>query len=99
MFILLLRSTAYAITFQSKSLTSYLAKFKARVEVIKGAGGKPGHHDGAVKLVCATRKVLLLKHSTQREMTQQSKSRDPIRSSTEIPGCSNFRQAWQCKKH
>ena len=39
---------------QSKhmSLTSYLAEFKARVEVIKGAGGKPGLHDTAIKLVC-----------------------------------------------
>ena len=39
---------------QSKhmSLTSYLAKFKARVEVIKGAGGKPGLHEAAIKLVC-----------------------------------------------
>ena len=34
------------------SLTSYLAEFKARVEVIKGAGGKPGLHDAAIKLVC-----------------------------------------------
>ena len=34
------------------SLTSYLAEFKARVEVIKGAGGKPGLHDAAKKLFC-----------------------------------------------
>ena len=34
------------------SLTSYLAEFKARVEVIKGADGKPGLHDAAIKLVC-----------------------------------------------
>ena len=34
------------------SLTSYLAEFKARVEVIKGAGGKPGLHDAAIKLFC-----------------------------------------------
>ena len=33
-------------------LTSYLAKFKARVETIKGAGGKPGLHDAAIKLIC-----------------------------------------------
>ena len=33
-------------------LTSYLAKCKARVEVIKGAGGKTGHHNAAIKLVC-----------------------------------------------
>ena len=33
-------------------LTSILAEFKAKVEVIKGAGDKPGHHDTAVKLVC-----------------------------------------------
>jgi len=32
-------------------LTSYLAKFKARVKVVKGAGGKPGLHDAAIKLV------------------------------------------------
>ncbi len=39
---------------QSKhmSLTTYLAEFKARVEVIKGAGGKPGLHNAAIKLVC-----------------------------------------------
>ena len=34
------------------SITSYLAEFKARVDVIKGAGGKPGHHNAAIKLVC-----------------------------------------------
>jgi len=33
------------------SLASYLAEFKARVEVIKGAGGKPGLHGAAIKLV------------------------------------------------
>jgi len=33
-------------------LTSYLAQFKARVEVIKGAGVKPCLHDAAIKLVC-----------------------------------------------
>ena len=33
-------------------LTSYLAKFKTRVEAIKGAGGKLGLHDAAIKLVC-----------------------------------------------
>ena len=32
-------------------LTSYLARFKARIEVIKGAGGKPCHHNAAVRLV------------------------------------------------
>jgi len=34
------------------SITYYLAEFKARVDVIKGAGGKPGHHNAAIKLVC-----------------------------------------------
>ena len=34
------------------SVTSYLAEFKARVEVIKGTGGKPGLHNAAIKLVC-----------------------------------------------
>ena len=34
------------------SLTSYLAEFKARVEVIKGPGGKPGLYDATIKLVC-----------------------------------------------
>ena len=39
---------------QSKhmSVTSYLAEFRARVEVIKGTGGKPGLHNAAIKLVC-----------------------------------------------
>ena len=34
------------------SLTSYLAEIKAGVEAINGAGGKPGLHDAAIKLVC-----------------------------------------------
>ena len=33
------------------SLTQYLAEFKARTEVVTGAGGKPEHHPAAVKLV------------------------------------------------
>ena len=37
----------------------YLAEFKARVEVIKGAGGKPGLHDAAIKLVCDERGLTL----------------------------------------
>ena len=35
------------------SLTQYLAEFKARNEVVTGAGGKPWHHPAAVKLVDA----------------------------------------------
>ena len=34
------------------SLISSLAEFKTRLEVIKGAGGKPGLYDAAIKLVC-----------------------------------------------
>ena len=34
------------------SLTSYLAEFKAKVEVIKALDGLPGYHPGVIKLIC-----------------------------------------------